>query len=43
MEISRKVYESRIDASRDTGIYDSNICWSIQTGKPTKGFTFVNV
>lgn len=35
-----KVYKSRMEASRDTGIYDTNICWSIATGKPTKGLTF---
>ena len=38
-----KVYSSRSEASRDTGIYDSNICWSISSGKPTKGYTFVDV
>lgn len=37
-----KVYSSRSEASRDTGIYDSNICWSISSGKPTKGYTFVD-
>ena len=38
-----KVYSSRMEASRDTGIYDSNICWSIATGKPTKGLTFEEI
>lgn len=38
-----KIYASRREASRDTGIHDSNICWSISSGKPTKGFTFVSM
>lgn len=38
-----KVYSSRKEASRDMGIWDTNICWSIRTGKPTKGYTFADV